>query len=320
MALPSSGSISLSQVNTELGLSATAQISMNSSNVRTLFGKASGAISMADGRGKSNAFQFNPTISANTTNYNLKSAAIAAGWDQVQPLNATVTVNSGVYVGSTSTGSYGFDTGASFPAGTTLTLINNGFIVGMGGSGGRGGESNVNGDYLVYAGGSGGPALRAQAAISITNNGTIGGGGGGGGGGAIGIYQDYSNPEYTYFVSCPGGGGGGGRGLNSVSGGARGTQPHPSYTTTILGSDGGSGSSTSAGGGGAGGYNSGSQYGGSGGNGGGLGSSGGGGGSPASGSGFIYTYGGSAGGAGAAVAGNSNITWVATGTRLGAIA
>jgi len=44
------------------------------------------------------AFVFNQTISVNTQNYNLKAAAIAAGWDQVLPLNATITVNAGVYI------------------------------------------------------------------------------------------------------------------------------------------------------------------------------------------------------------------------------
>lgn len=53
MALPSSGAISLSNVNTELGYSATATISMNDAAVRSLFAIASGQISMSDGYGKS---------------------------------------------------------------------------------------------------------------------------------------------------------------------------------------------------------------------------------------------------------------------------
>lgn len=56
MALPASGnSISLSQVNTELGRAATATIDMNDSGVRSLFGKAGSGttISMSDGHGKS---------------------------------------------------------------------------------------------------------------------------------------------------------------------------------------------------------------------------------------------------------------------------
>jgi len=45
----------MSQVNTELGKSATATISLNDSAVRSLFGKASGTISLSDGYGKSSA-------------------------------------------------------------------------------------------------------------------------------------------------------------------------------------------------------------------------------------------------------------------------
>ena len=55
MTLPTSGNpITFSQVDVELGLSATAQISMNDTAVRTLFGVSSGAIGMSSGFGKSN--------------------------------------------------------------------------------------------------------------------------------------------------------------------------------------------------------------------------------------------------------------------------
>ena len=56
MALPSSGAISMSQVNTELGSASTTTISLGQASVRTLFGVASGAISLNDGHGKSNTY------------------------------------------------------------------------------------------------------------------------------------------------------------------------------------------------------------------------------------------------------------------------
>ena len=179
MALPGSGALAASQINTELGYSSTALLSLDAAAVRTLAGKGTvgSQINFSDFYGKSSGFTFTQTISSNTTNYNLKSAAITAGWDQAQALSATVTINNGIYVYSTSTGTYAFDTGSTFPAGTTLTLINNGIIQGCGGTGGAG-----NGN----AGVAGGPAFIARHAITVTNNGTIGGGGGGGGGGGQG--------------------------------------------------------------------------------------------------------------------------------------
>jgi hypothetical protein len=129
-------------------------------------------------------FVFSATISANTANYNLRAAAVTAGWNQTIPLNATVTINSGVYVYSTNTSTYAFDTGVTFPTGTTLALINNGTILGMGGRGGDSVGTTSGGGYIgAVPGAVGGPSLIARYAISITNNGIISGGGGGGGGG-----------------------------------------------------------------------------------------------------------------------------------------
>lgn len=65
MALPSTGSISMSQVNIELKKSATATISLNDSAVRKLAGKTSGTISMNDLRGKK--------ASESVTNYQIYS-------------------------------------------------------------------------------------------------------------------------------------------------------------------------------------------------------------------------------------------------------
>ena len=76
MTLPVSGnSIKMSQVDTELNLSSTAQLNLGASSVRTLFGVASGQISLSNGYGKQNipavilsGWQY-PVYSFNGTSY-----------------------------------------------------------------------------------------------------------------------------------------------------------------------------------------------------------------------------------------------------------
>jgi len=109
-------------------------------------------------------------VSSNQTDYNMRTAAIAAGWNGTSAVNLTVMIQPGVTIDASATTTYAFDTGAPWPAGSTLTLINNGTIRGKGGLGSNSGDGQA-----------GGPALRAQFALAVTNNGTIGGGGGGGG-------------------------------------------------------------------------------------------------------------------------------------------
>lgn len=55
MTLQSSGAISIANINTELGVASTTTRSLNDSAARTLAGVASGAISMSNFYGKSNA-------------------------------------------------------------------------------------------------------------------------------------------------------------------------------------------------------------------------------------------------------------------------
>ena len=220
-------------------------------------------------------FVWRPTISSDVTNWVLYSQALAAGWDGVVPLDAEVTVSSGIVLSANSTSQYGFDTGSGFPVGTTLKLIMPGYVCGMGGAGG---STNT-------AGSNGGPALRAQHAISIDALGGVTAGGGGGGGGS----------------GFGGGGGGGGRSGRTDAVGGVASYPGANGTFSsggAGGNSGGAGGTTGPGGAGS------------------LSAGGGGGGWGASGG----TAGSNAGGTGgAAVVGNSYITWINTGTRYGAI-
>ena len=292
MALPSSGSISLGQVNTELGVSATATRSLGETTTRNLFGVSSGAISMSQGYGKANQFAF--TISSSVSNANLRTLAVNAGWNQSSKVVATI--NSGVYVYANATNQVGLTIDGSFPGG--VELVNNGYILGQGGNGGGGGGTWDAGESCGLgsggSGGAGGKALHVATGVTIYNNGTIGGGGGGGGGGGAG--------RGAGSYSCAGGGsGGGGRtGLTNSSGANAGTV-------------------NGAGAGGGGGWFSfpyGSGRGGNGGSGGNWGASG----SNGGGGGYVYgASGGSGGGGGACLTGNGYITWGATGTRYGSI-
>lgn len=195
MTLQASGQISVADINIELGKAQTSQISINDTNVRSLLKKSSGQIAISDAYGKAKAVSvFNITISSHSTSFNIRNEALARGWDGSSPISMTVTVNSGVYLGSTSIDVYAFDTD-SLPAGSQLILNNYGYITGRGGNGGGGGRS--------YAGDHGGHALIARVPITIYNYGVIQSGGGGGG----------SRPDLGW------GGGGGGAGYPGGNGG-----------------------------------------------------------------------------------------------------
>ncbi len=288
-----------------------------------------GTIRMGMFRGLSKIFSFSQTISASTANYNLRTQAIAAGWDGTAPISATVTVNAGIFLYGTT--AHAFDTG-SIPAGSTISLVNNGYILGAGGAGGAGStvpNATYNSFGAAVAGSAGGIAIRAQYSMSITNNGIIGGGGGGGGGGGA-AKTDVDGKGTIY--GAPGSGGGGGRGGSSLfgcgAGGAGSTAVGCSNNLTAGAGSNSASNTTGAGAGGLGGSRAviGGVIGaGTGGTGGGWGTAGAAGTAADSSSPSYVNYGYTGGAAGGA-AGNCTLTtggtlsWVATGTRYGTVA
>lgn len=298
MTLPASGAISFNNINVELGVAGTTQASLGQTSYRTLAGVASGAISMSNFYGKANQFAF--TIASNQTNANLASLATAAGWNGSSKVVATI--NSGVTIYSTSTGTPALTISGSFPGG--VELVNNGTILGAGGSGGQGGWCYSG--YGSLPGNSGGLGMSVTTAVSITNNGRISGGGGGGSGGN-------GNSTSAKFTTWESGGGGGGGGIGNGAGASPGSRSKPSYGGTVYnyGQAGGSGTLTTAGSGGAGGTGPTAGAGGAGGS---YASSGAVGARP-------YNCGANqpGGSGGGCLTGNSYITWLAFGTRNGGI-
>lgn len=198
MPLPSSGEISFSAINTELGVAATTQRSLNDTTLRSLFGITTLAaqISLLDGRGKSSVKKL--TISAHQQEMNLRTWALANGWDGTTA--AEITVASGVYIWSNNIAVPAMRIDGTWPGG--VTLVNNGFIMGKGGNGLTYGSSIANASPQ-----SGGPAIVSTIPISVNcTNGYIGGGGGGGGG------RIYSQAGLYTPTEAGGGGAGGGAG------------------------------------------------------------------------------------------------------------
>ena len=353
MALPSIGSpIKFSQVNTELGLTSTAKLNMNSTIMRVLFGNLvdKSITKMSQGRGKSARAKINLTIDTTRQNYSVYNSAISTGAYVAGKSDIVVTINSGIYVGSYSVSEPAMTVEDTFTSGDTITINNNGTISGAGGFGGVGGDITYYLQFIGFNtifesfsatnggnGQSGGTALRVLFATTVNNGSVItGGGGGGGGGGGFGgnraVNPGVKNTPYQPFLnSGPGGGGGAGylRGDRGVAGfintntesgvyqygatnGANGSMLNGGASGNYFGADGYSGSGGSGGGG--------SQ-----------GSNGTAGITPGdSGAGLAMTVfykseglitasGGAGGPAGSYIVGNNNVTWAVTGTRYGNI-
>lgn len=297
MTLPSSGTIALSQINTELGRPDTQTIGLDDASVRALAGIPSGPISLYDLYGKSAAgeqvitFDNSGGAYGAPVSWNLWNILSTYG---ISLTSATVRIIlKNITFTATNTATPALETGAGWPAGTRLTVEFQGgcLVYGSGGAGGAGSLGNTQ----AGAGGVGGIAYRVTAAISggtitsqMSGGAAYGGGGGGGGGGGVRSSIKVIEGGTTY-TNVWGGNGGTGAGISPQTAGTAGTG------TSYYGGAGGAGGGLGAGGaGGAGGYTN-----------------------------YSTSYPGAGGGAGYAIVNaglSNNINWVAGSNYLGLVA
>mgnify|MGYP003640033353 CR=1 FL=1 len=255
MALPASGQLSISNIATEFGDTQPNSMSEyyrggglvpNSAGNSAV--PTSGAIAISNFYNAANRAQLAFTIAANTQNYNLFTQASTSPSYSAGNTDITLTVNYGVSVGGTST--YALTVPSAFTAGDTISITNNGTIIGKGGNGGSGGVAYLSSTRTPGSSGLVGlNALQVVYPTTITNNGILAGGGGGGGGaGGAQVTSGGSPKSPSTTTAAGGGGGGGGAGYSGGSGGGGG---YGSYGGT--GSTGATGSLTAGGAGGAGG-------------------------------------------------------------------
>ena len=210
MAIIGSGQISIQDIMTELGISG--ETSLNDADVRALIDKANQTETMiSEFYGASSAFSF--TVSSSQQEQNVSSLAQAAGWNGSDAL--VMTINSGVYMWSDNVANPGLLVNVA-----GCKVINNGYIIGRGGDGGKENRSYAAWDGNLGSGQHGGKAINVTAASTtiINNSGAYIAGGGGGG--------------YGYWMS---GGGGAGGGLGNTSGGAIGQASAASYQYGYVG-------------------------------------------------------------------------------------
>jgi hypothetical protein len=194
------------------------------------------------------AGNFTFDITENVSNWNLIAQI---GFTPGVNVDVVINIASGVIVSSTSTATAALNI-SGLPADSTITINNDGHIIGMGGAGGQGGElaTDPSGN-----GSAGGPAIVGPGTgVSVTINnasGRVWGGGGGGSGGAYG--EDYlegpAEPSYA-----GGGGGGGGAGGGAGGGGGLTVGLVPASTDGSPGNSGTGGVGGAGGTGGTGGY------------------------------------------------------------------
>lgn len=211
LVVPSSGALTMSTLASVYGLSPPYKLSdlrkgglyvpniPDNSNVKSTISN----MNMSDYR--NSTVEYKLTVVNNSTNYNLYNSFVELYTNfAVLKKYVGLTINSGITIGATSSVSPALDIG-QFPSGTTISVVNNGNIYGVGGTNGSGGTvygAAVGAAGGATNGGSGGDAIKADylnQTVTITNNGVVyAGGGGGGGGGKADDY--YINAPYSSYT------------------------------------------------------------------------------------------------------------------------
>lgn len=193
--------------------------------------------------------QITLTITENSLNFDLYREVIQTGRYFMGISDITLIINSGIYLGSTSKDVAAL-TVSGFTVGDTISIINNGNVLGYGGAGGSG-QSLGSALTEENNGKDGGTAIKLLFPVkSIVNNGIISGGGGGGAGGIASnsdtsylknYYLSTNKKQRKQYENAPktkvsaGNGGGGGAGFVGGAEGAAGiaTTPPPPVNGAI---------------------------------------------------------------------------------------
>ena len=186
MAIASSGAVSFDDLRTEFNASgsvsfsdfyrgaATNYIRANAANNSATNLAASvptsGTINFTNFRGAARGFR--KTYASNATDQNA-SSVFGTDWGVDYPKD--IVINSGVTLGATSTSEEALEINTGGLG--TITITNNGTLIGAGGAAG---------------GGAGGDAFEAAVACTFVNNGFVYAGGGGGGNGGTGGQGSYT--------------------------------------------------------------------------------------------------------------------------------
>jgi hypothetical protein len=144
-------------------------------------------------------YRFVDTIASNVTSYNLRTAAMADGWDGKSKLNASVTINSGVTVLGTGNNNSAAFVISNISSLSLVNIINNGTIVGSGGIKGTVAAGGLSAQS--YPGNYVGSFVTPTFANGYNGTGYPTGPGAGG-----------STPGYNYYPGSPYSGGTGGPG------------------------------------------------------------------------------------------------------------